>query len=250
MWKTVDIPKGQWYRWTLNGADFFLLREEISWKSAVAPIPFYRAQSGLSGPVESEAPVIQSRCIQKQASAITLQPHPSQKPYIVTLREELHIPAGAAILLSADIPFMLKVESNNGVLMTNVSPWITADTWFGENTMSGMICHCIPHSLHIATPTQAKSGWLRCICSLKNNSKHIFIVPPLMLPLSQTGVYEYNGQLCSDTVAFEFSGTDLELSTIQPPNSYDRTLVSGQKSDKVNMIIRQGADFIKNITRL
>jgi hypothetical protein len=84
---------------------------------------------------------------------------------------------------------------------------------------------------------------------VKNHSKSAFDMDYLVIYPETMNVYEHNGELFSDPLYAEFTGTNLktEIHRLNTPNYH--LITAGIKNDLGDIIARRSIDIIRDITR-
>jgi hypothetical protein len=240
----------------VNGALAYLRKAGDYWQTAFKEIPVQDMTDDFHGPRESEQPpeALPRFLTVGTGTALTLYPALSEKPYLVSMQDTLCLFPGAAAHFTALFPPVLYFETADNQRIAGFIPFTRSDAWFGDDTASGMLCVSLPpHFISPQSPAAEDTplSLIRCPLVIRNHSKTPLELDRLAIYTEPLSIYEYEGSLWSDTVAMDsLLGGNIEMNVLpETPESY-RKIRAAERSGMKDILIRQGADFIKNITSL
>ncbi|MDR1985410.1 MAG: hypothetical protein LBP88_00370 [Treponema sp.] len=252
---TFEPQEGRWYCWNVNGALGYLKKEGALWQTAFQVRLFKDMTDDFYGPQEGVPPEALPRSVMVgPGTALTLYPILSEKPYLVTLQKKLSLVPAAEVRFTVLFPPMLSFETGDNQRIAAFRPFTCSEAWFGDDTASGILCISLPSHCIIWDPEaacKAPLSLIRCPLVIRNRSKTPLELDRLAIYTEPLSIYEHEGCLWSDTVALDsIIGGNIEMNVIpETPESYRKIRVAA-RNGMGDILIRQGADFIKNITSL
>jgi hypothetical protein len=258
MWKTFEPERGKWYRWDLHGAAAWLKKEAAPggflWHTAFKAVCLgdaLAAALNCGGPREEDPPGELSFTVSHGGGpGARLRPCLDFKPCLAKLGDKLSLLPGAEARFTLYLPPAFRFEAGSACLDAAL-PFIHREAWFGD-TMLGVLCLYLPAALVFPAGPEKPVGpaaFVRCGLSIRNRSKTAADISRQLIYTESLGVYEAEGQLCSDRVVVEIlSGGDLKISAA-PPKGKPARIGSAPRSGVGDVLIRRGADFIKDILR-
>ncbi|MDR2798642.1 MAG: hypothetical protein LBB80_09895, partial [Treponema sp.] len=252
---TFEPQEGLWYCWNVNGALGYLKKERARWQTAFQDLPLKDMTDDFYGPREEAPPEALPRSVMVgPGTALALHPVLSEKPYLVTLQEKLCLVPAAEARFTVLFPPALAFETADNQRITAFTPFACSEAWFGDDTASGILCrslpsHCIIWSSELVCT--APLSLIRCPLVIRNRAKTPLELDRLAIYTEPLNIYEHEGCLWSDTVALDsIIGGNIEMNVLpETPESYRKIRVAA-RNGMGDILIRQGADFIKNITSL
>jgi hypothetical protein len=252
---TFEPQEGRWYCWNLNGAAGYLKKDGEHWQTAVQVLPFKDMTDDFYGPREEVPPEgLPGSVMVGPGTAVALRPVLSEKPYLVIMQEKLCLVPAAEAHFTLLFPPAVSFETMDNQQITAFTPFTCSKAWFGDDTTSGVLCVSLPSRCiilhHEDTPIFPPSLIL-CPLVIRNRSKTPLELDRLAIYTEPLNIYEDAGYLWTDTVALDSTlGGNIEMNVLpEIPGSY-RKIREAARSDPGDFLIRQGADFIKNITSL
>lgn len=246
---------GRWYEWNLNGALAYLRKEGTFWQTAFQEIPLKDITDDFFGPQDAAPPegLLRSLTV-GPGTALTLRPVLSEKPYLVIMQEKLYLVPDTEAPLTVLFPPVLSFETGDNQRIAAFTPFTCSEAWFGDDTASGMLCRSLSPRCIIWNPLAlcaAPLALIRCPLVIRNRSKTPLALDRLAIYTEPLSIYEYEGCLYTDTVAMDSTPRgDLEMTVLpETPEAY-RKIRTAARNGMGDILIRQGADFIKNITSL
>ncbi|MDR0721592.1 MAG: hypothetical protein LBF75_02190 [Treponema sp.] len=252
---TFEPQEGLWYCWNVNGALGYLKKEGSLWQTAFQVVLFKDMTDDFYGPYEAVPPKALPRSVMVgPGTGLTLHPMVSERPYLLPMQEKICLVPAAEVRLTLLFPPVLSFETVDNQRIAAFTPFTCSEAWFGDDTASGMLCislpaHCIIWD-HEAACT-APPALIRCPLVIRNRSKTPLELDRLAIYTEPLSIYEHEGSLWSDTVALDsIVGGNIEMNVLpETPESYRKIRVAARNGMR-DILIRQGADFIKNITSL
>jgi hypothetical protein len=253
--KSFELQDGRWYCWNLNGVLAYLKKEGEIWEAACTVLPLKDMTDEWYGPKEEVPPETLPRSMTVgPGTELTLYPYMSEKPYLVPLPAKLCLVPAAEVRFTALFPPRMSFETGDNQRIAAFTPFTCPEAWFGDDTASGVLCLSIP-STYItrdqAAVRAAPLSLIRCPLVIRNRSKTPLELDRLAIYTEPLSIYEHEGCAWSDTVAMEsLIGGNIEMNVLpETPESY-RKIRAAARNGMGDIFIRQGADFIKNITSL
>jgi hypothetical protein len=262
-WESFELREAVWYRWCLEGAEIFVCRRENQWYSLCRRIRWKERSAECSGPLETEEPrgAVHS-ALWGGGSAAALRPYLPVKPFLTN--PGLLLFPGMETSLELDLPPLLYVSASaeaspgrgNGETLFTIVPFTLNESWYGVDTMHGILCSSLP-------PSSGSPGAvaIRCRVLIRNRARTVLELDKLPLHAGELGVYERDGELISDTPVIDVYGEgDYRMSVKAPEegnpvsnhgtwvSSHGTLLAPGNKSGVGDMLIHHGTRIIKNIT--
>ncbi|MDR3115895.1 MAG: hypothetical protein LBU25_10300 [Treponema sp.] len=250
-----EPQEGRWYCWNVNGAVGYLKKEGTRWQTAVQVLPFKDMTDDFYGPREEVPPEGLPRSVMVgPGTALTLRPVLSEKPYLVPVQERLCLVPATEAHFTVLFPPALAFETEDNQRIAAFTPFTCSEAWFGDDTASGALCVSLPPRCLTRHPEEASSAppsLIRCPLVIRNRSKTPLELDRLAIYTEPLSIYEHKGSLWSDTVALDATvGGNIEMNVLpEIPEAY-RKIREAPRNDTGDFLIRQGADFIKNITSL
>ncbi|MDR2633511.1 MAG: hypothetical protein LBC51_07805 [Treponema sp.] len=250
------IQDGRWYCWNVNGALGYLRKEGARWQSAFQSLPFQAMTGEFSGPTEAAPPQGLARSLTIGAgSEVSLRPLLNARPYLALMQEKLCLLPSAEARLVVLFPPVLCFETEDNQRIASFTPFTCPQAWFGDDTSEGILCCSLPSRCIINDPQSLGTYprvLVRCPLVIRNRSKTPLELDRLAIYTEPLSLYEHEGYVWSDTVAMDSSlgGGDIEMNVLpDTPEAY-RKIRGAARNGMGDILIRQGADFIKNITSL
>jgi hypothetical protein len=187
-----------------------------------------------------------------------LRPFFDEKPFLIKFSAVLRLFPGAETAVTVDLPPLLRFEAD-GTTLFSFRPFVSGDTWYGD-TMKGFLCSCLAVDF-APYPKTAGPPLVPCTVSIKNSSALTAELDHVLLYADELSIYENyensgengggngesSGGLLCDTPVIEIFDGDFRMSV--KTAAEDARLVSeGVKNSVGDMLIRRGAEIIKNIT--
>ncbi|MDR2398440.1 MAG: hypothetical protein LBD74_06745 [Spirochaetaceae bacterium] len=250
-----EPQEGQWYCWNTNGARGYIQKKGERWYMAFQALPFTEMTGGFAGPLEVESPGDLPRSVMiDPGNALVVYPVLNEKPYLVPLTEKLSLVPAGEVRLTVLFPPVLVFETPEGQRIGTFTPFTCAEAWFGDDTAQGMLCASLPASCLVwedAEALKAPPSLIRCPLRIHNHSKTPLELDRLAIYTEPLSIYNYEGLVWTDTVVMDCTvGGNIEMNLLPDiPESY-RKIRGPVHSGMGDILIRQGADFIKNITSL
>jgi hypothetical protein len=261
MWNTFKPEDGLWYRWRLCGAEVYLRKIVNEWQSAFKTIPFYEL-SGISIAPDNEAPPANLSIASTWGvdGRVSLRPY-LPMPYFTTLREKTRILPGVTVPFIVDMPPLLKIECSPNIALAEAMPYEVSKTWFGDDTTTGNLYYSLPGAVHLAVSDTVgvatvsdtadyPAALVRCAITLRNTSKLPFDLRYLLIYPKSLSIYVHGWHLVTDSLEFEYTGTDLKMNVRKQQTADCALLTAGSKADPGEEFMRWSVDIIKNLTRL
>ncbi|MDR3343682.1 MAG: hypothetical protein LBT14_13060 [Treponema sp.] len=270
MWDTVTIKDALWYQWRLNGAEAYLRRDGDTWRIAFKTIPFMDMYDDFGGVGEIAPPAsLPTIMAAGKGEQVSLHPYVFKKPYFLTLQDKVRLLPDMEVRFNVALPPVLQFELA-GDCLTEGMPFLLAETWDGDDTMSGVLCAVIPQLIRPFyygaleslppgssltapdAPDRFKAGSLiHGEVILRNRSKGALDLDHLVIYTESIDLFEHEGRLICDVVIVDaLGGGDLRMNTPSVvPKGY-RKISAGIKDGVGDRLIRHGAGFLRNITTL
>ncbi len=167
-----------------------------------------------------------------QQDEITLKPILADRNMQVKLSCPLYVPTGGSLNLYASSPAWIRIEIGSPpLLLTDIPTEILADTWSGNNTISGDLCYATTSfastrledlsqdTTHITTPIL-----------IQNFSKERVYVNELKIPLPFLSLYvDIQNRLWTEQIQISFENDVLPRTTVTtgaPKNLKNLSLLS------------------------
>jgi hypothetical protein len=268
MWNYFEPDERQWYGWALDGASAWMRKTGEEWKLSIVPIPIKSIDPDSSGPRVLDPPedLVVSYAV-SPGRKIGLRPRLSEKPYLVSARNEVKILPGAEAWFTIALPPVMRFELEGGQILFEGSPFTLSNTWFGDKT-AGSLCLSMPIELDPSCKGERSLDQEACDCEanppskylscksliqcrvvVRNKSKEAIDLKRLAIFTDLINLYEKNDTLVSDTIVIV--GTmDGSLQ-----NNIDDTAFKGlskihaaAKTGLSEILVRRGVSFLRNIT--
>ena len=253
MWDFLKPENNVWYCWHLNGAAVYLKKDAGIWKTAFKAIPFHERNNNLEGPLVEEPPdslPVSAATISAPDTdeQVMLHPYLSDLPYIIKLREKLSLGSEQEIQFTAELPPILKFELAPEAVIAEITPFTLPRTFFGPDTMDGVLGYSLPADLEKKTKP---SALIYCDILIKNRTKNTLTLECLALNTEALNIYFYENKLVTDILEIDFSEeTNYKTSVSQRRGEGYRLINTGLKCGLGENIARQSIDIIKNITQI
>ncbi|MDR2768077.1 MAG: hypothetical protein LBB82_07100 [Treponema sp.] len=265
-WDTTELEENVWYRWMLNGAAVYL-RRDASLLTCAYTAARWREKSRAAfedqgalfgGPMDAPPPSDAVYTVTASASAqAAITPFLSGKPFLAGT-EHLRLFPGAELSLRLELPPSLRLSAS-GETLFSFSPFIVNETWYGEDTMTGMLCYSLRASApqiadadpNDAFPRNAGAG-IVCPLLVRNKSKTVLAFENLPLYTGELSIYELgrgtDAGLCTDTAVIDAWGGGEFRTSVRRPRDDDayRLLCAGTESNMGDILIKQGTRIIKH----
>lgn len=260
MWDFFKPEENIWYCWHLNGAAAYIKKDADRWKTAFKTIPFHELGEELAGPQKEDPPDFLPVNVSRLTSGgmdgqIRLHPYFSSQPYILKLQEKLRLGQGQELIITAELPPVLKFELAPEAVIAEIMLVIPSRTLFGLDTMDGALGYSIPASLEKKTKP---SALIYCDVLVRNNAKAALELEFLAIHPEPLNIYFYDNRLVTDILEMDFfEDADYKTSVRESSNRHTnhekdegyRLVSAGTKCGLGENIARHSIDIIKNITQ-
>jgi hypothetical protein len=179
----------------------------------------------------------------QEGKSAALKPFFSGKPFLIKWGDKLRLLPGAESSLTLGLPPSLKFTLDRETLFFP-NPFILNETWYGKDTMDGVICTSLNAELSVPAGVS-----VCCTVHLRNHSKQSIELDRIILHAEELSMYESGGQLYSDIPVFDFFGGGECKTGIKTFHGEHKKLVNPGIKNSMGLI-RHGTRIIKNITRL
>jgi hypothetical protein len=281
-WEPFAPREDVWYRWNLWGAEIALRGGPGGrWQGFCRELPWNRRTGVCSGPLEGKAPdgtaitALWEVPPENTEPQIALTPCLPAKPFLVFPADTLRLAPGTETILELEIPPVLRLTLHSGAsaeLLFTFTPFTLKETWYGEDTMTGILCYALPGAAGTTAGTAAvaagtaESAGIRCRILLRNRTRAILEPGKMPLRVEELSVYGQNGAgslpdagslssaLYSDMPVIDvYGGDDFRISLKEPEadrGAKPALIVKGSKNGMGDLLIHHGTQIIKNITGL
>ena len=243
-WAPFTFEESKWYLWHLGGAEIGICRNGKAWQGFCGNLRWENRGTECSGPVQGERPsqaALLTNVLKRKTAA--LKPFLPEQPFLVNLGGIKLFPNNK-IALNLELPPLLHLAAEKGGapdIIFNFAPFILKETWYGKNTMEGVLCFSLP--ANTAAPCDLA---VHCSLTIYNKTKNVLELDKLPLYGSVLSVYEKNGRLFSDSPNIDALDNNFYKTVDTSKNECGALLTSGNKNDP--SLILQGTRIIKNIT--
>jgi hypothetical protein len=248
MWDYFEPLDRIWYRWNLNGAFAWLMKEGDIWRTAFKTVSPEKMNDDFGGPEEALPPEgVPVREAVGPRGPAALRPDLGEKPYLVAIPNPVRFFPGAEAYFDVLLPPALRFELSPDSSLSQAMPFALSESWFGDDPVSGRICLSLPPrfvSRHAGSPIPSLIRGALEVC---NRSKAPAELDRLVIYPESLSLYTRGERVFSDTVAADFlPGGDLKIRTV-PFEGGER--INGRPHSVVgDILIRRGTDFIKEFT--
>lgn len=270
MWNFFEPVDLQWYTWKLDGARAWLRKNGEEWRLALEPIDFRSIHAETDGPISAlPSENISVSFAVSKGSKIALRPQLADRPYLITVRNDVRLLPGAEAQFSIALPprFMFQLES--GKVLFAAEPFIVPNTWFGDKT-SGSLCLSLPMSLdphcagekasesslsepgtHHAARYLACRSLVQCKLIVRNTSKDSIDLDRLAIFTDLINIYLDGEFMQTDTVVI-VATPDGELQTkIEKETKRKLPVLQAARSSGLSeVLVKRGVSFLKRIAGL
>ena len=251
IWHPFKPENAVWYRWRLNGAAAYLRKDRDSWRIAFKTIPLRDLDDGIGGP-EAEEPPEDLPIIRAWGTGekVFLHPYLCDKPYVLSMGEKLRIAPGQHCRFTVALPPILRFELEREKVLAEEMPFTLSKTFFGQDTMHGIICHSLPAFLGDAAAAERTTSLIHCDVVITNKTKTVLEPERIEIDPAPLNVYAHDDRLVTDLLEIDFLEADCRL-RIGKVGGRNRRLVSaGVKHGAGESLARRSMDIIKNITEI
>ncbi|MDR2551929.1 MAG: hypothetical protein LBD31_02015 [Treponema sp.] len=295
-WRDAFVPRdGAWYRWRFAGAEIFLRRLGSLWTGFCRPRNWKNRRPGESSRAleipETPAGAVQAAVRYAGSGGVkaALFPCLPEKPLMINLGRTFRIFPGMEMIHTVEIPPVLRLYAletddappeeaapkqnllenrespagasvnafNPGEAVFTFHPFILNETWYGGDTMRGMICLSLsaaPDPGDSENPeaaegpgTEEDDTILHCDILIRNRAKTVMEVEKFPLYGAGLSLYEKDGQFLTGTPVIDFCGNgNFSMGCRAPEGAL--LLAEGLKESVGELLIQQGSRIIKNIT--
>ena len=251
MWHSFRPKNDIWYRWRLNGASAYLRKSRDSWQIAFKTIHFQDRDGEFGGP-EAEDPPEGLSLIHAWGSgdSVFLHPFLSAMPYVLRMREKFRVAPGRHCRFTAKLPPLLKFELAPEKILAEEMPFGMSKTFFGENPMSGEICHSLVLAFDHDAPPPGPSAFIYCDVLITNSSKATLELERVIVHPEPLSVYVHQNRLVTDTLELDYTDADCKPRVEKCASSSYRLVSAGARYSAGESFARRGVDFIKDITTI
>ena len=261
-WDSFTFPEGQWYCWSLSGAEIFICRKDRNWQSFHKSIRWDKRGFSCTGPVEATPDYrgnVRTNIINRKTAA--LWPYLPKKPFLLNL-SGLKIFPGMKITLDLVLPPLLRLVAKKSKgdpdLIFDFNLFELKESWYGKTPIEGIVCSLLPFNAHGKTceietdspgddPTPGRIG-VNCSMQVCNKTKTVLELDNIPFYANELNVYEKDGKLTCDTPVVDALENGFHMTVIPAKSEYGNLLTHGYKHE--SGFIHQGTWFIKNITGL
>jgi len=251
-WESVNIQKGCWYCWRLAGAEIAVRRMGKFLSSCCRPLSWDRRDLFCTGPVQEDTVFqadLQTMVWDEAVLRAALRPCFAEMPFLINLRKLVLFPGGETTL-ELELPPELLLIAENGTMVT-FRPFELKKTWYGRNTMEGLLCSSLFAPDPAANPQDYTQAAVHCSLMIRNRTKTVVELDKVPLHTGELAIYEVNGKLQSDTPVIDVLGNDFRMTAVRTEQG---NLLSPPKNKAgksgAEGFILQGTRIIKNITGL
>jgi len=253
---SFTFPEDIWYCWHLAGSEIFIRRRGKYWDSVCRKIPWNERDKVYSGPVQEEpaaadvAASAVNTAVQDEETAVLQMCFP-EKPFLINLGS-LRLLPGTETALTLQLPPAFRLIAGDSVFQADTeetlfsfTPFMLKDTWYGEDTMKGVLCSVLPG---IVQPDAEPAPGIECTVLIRNRTKAQLDLTKVPLYTDTLAVYEINGKFISDRPLIEPHGNDFRETIIKEQGVL--LAPPAIKNGVGDTLIRRGTEIIRNITGL
>lgn len=273
MWNYYEFPGNSWHRWHLNGAEFYLKRNGEEWRTLIRAIRLRDMDGSSSGPDTCGEPEILDQDEVSIAVApgdrAGIKPVMPDRPFLLSATNTVTILDGAKARFIVRLPLFLRLETENGGILREFTPFILSNTWFGDKT-SGRLCYSIRTSLDPlcegetgpeyspesgivpfdpANPSNSGRSDVACEITVLNHSRDTLRFSQLAVYTELLRIHEENGILKTDSIVVDgLPDGSLKVTVHTDPLPSSVRLLSPARMRQSELLVRRGIDFLKTIT--
>lgn len=269
MWDYFTPQEITWYQWRLDGGRAFLRKNGEEWRLAFIAGSFLDLVPDAGGPepVEHPGTAVVSFAVGK-GKKVALRPHYANKPYLITVRNEVRLLPGAEARFTVALPPLLCFELEDGTVLAEKQLFNLSPTWFGDKD-AGNLCLSLPlmldpqckgeveteeetdgiTGLETRSRTAECKSLIHCDLVVRNSTKNELDLKRLAIFTDLMNIYEENGLLYGDTVLIDTTNDGgLRMSIDGGPHKNRKQIHTGNRSGISEVLVRRGINFLKVIT--
>jgi hypothetical protein len=176
------------------------------------------------------------------------------RPYLISARNPVRILGDTEIRFDVDLPVPFSFETENGLTLCALEPYILSNTWFGDTT-GGILCFSLRTALlpqcrdEMPDPAECpvrRKSLVRCPILVKNGAKAPFDLKQVAVYTDLLGIYDTPDGLATDTVVVE-GLSDGTLKMNVRPLAGDFPRLAAAHRDQSELLIRRGVNFLRSI---
>jgi hypothetical protein len=269
MWNYFAPKEITWYQWRLDGGRAFLRKNGEEWRLAFMAGTYMDMVPDAGGPEPVEHPGVAAVSFAVgSGKKVALRPHFANKPYLITVRNEVRLLPGAEARFSVALPPLLRFELEDGTVLAEKQLFNLSPTWFGDKE-SGNLCLSLPLMLdpqckgevETLEATDGNTGvdnltkvsnckaLIHCDMVVRNSTKNKLDLKRLAIFTDLMSIYEQDGMLLSDTVLIDTTiEGGLRMSVDEGPHKNRKKVHAGNRSGLSELLVRRGMNFLKVIT--
>ncbi|WP_304225055.1 hypothetical protein [Gracilinema caldarium] len=269
MWDYFAPQEITWYEWRLDGGRAFLRKNGEEWRLAFLSGSFLDLNPDAGGPEPVEHPGQSPVSFAvSRGEKVALRPYYANRPYLITVRNEIKLLPGAEARFSVALPPLLRFELEDGTVLAEKQHFNLSPTWFGDKT-SGDLCLSLPLMLDpqckgevptkegsdgntgidIKSAASACKSLIHCDIIVRNVSKNELDLKRFAIYTDLMNIYEQDGFLTGDTVLIDTTADGgLRMSVDSGAHRNRKKVHTGNRSGLSELLVRRGMNFLKSIT--
>jgi len=269
MWNYFAPKEMTWYQWRLDGGRAYMRKNGEEWRIAFLQGDYLEIEPNSGGPEPVEQPGLAAVSFAVgSGKRVALRPHFANKPYVITVRNEVRLLPGAEARFSVALPPLLRFELEDGTVLAEKQLFNLSPTWFGDKE-SGDLCLSLPLMLdpqckgkvetleatdgntsvdNLSKLSKCKA-LIHCDMVVRNSTKNELDLKRLAIFTDLMSIYEQDGMLLSDTVLIDTTNEGgLRMRVDESSHRNMKKIHTGNKSGLSEQLVRHGVNFLKVIT--
>lgn len=260
MWNRFTPSDIVWYRWKLDGASVYLRKNGDEWRAATVPVRIAAIEPEAGGPDPEDPPEgAQVAFAVAEGATVALRPYLPEQPYLIVVRNDLRIMAGAEARFDVALPPRYRAELPSGEAVLDYAPFILSSTWFGDKT-GGTLCGSLPTALDPQCRGEIETGdgccaepdyraLVGCEITVRNASRFPIDLKRLAIYTGLLNIYERGGRLVTDPVRVDgLEDGSLRMTVQAPAPGTETGLLTAARGGQREMLVSRGVKFLRAIT--
>ncbi len=258
MWEFHKFEDGSWYRWHLDGSEFFLKKTGEEWRTVVNRTKMENLDGSSFGPEPSAGPGCGEVTVNiSPGEKAGLRPVMPDRPFLIAATNTVNILDGAQAEFFVDLPVFLRLETEKGAMIEEITPFILSNTWFGDKT-GGALCYslktnldplCKGESIKGSDATPAHRSLIKCGITVKNHSRSTLEFRQIAVYTDLLRIRDETGFLRTDNIVVEgLVDGSLKMTVSGGALPKGSRLLSPARMRQSELLVRRGVAFLRTIT--
>jgi hypothetical protein len=255
IWGYHELKESLWYLWRLNGSAVFISRRGNTWNCAVQAKTQATLDGVCDGPIQVDGPgdLLPFTIIGPQ-KPLALRPTMVGKPIVLEVENTILISQDQEINLDLELPVSFHFEFPDGEILCFLNTFLLHTTWFGDYA-SGRLCFSFPYLVRsfYADNSEPHLGHydslVSCRVVIRNLSKSILELKRFIIYTEMLGIWEIDGNLCTQMVVLEgMSDELLRMGIISDSQVRKSHKLADASVGQTELLVKRGVNFLRSIT--